>query len=268
MKWQPPDRLRAIRLLGKQPLDAVADERVMTIYLACWAMDPDGPHPFHDVLNELSDAEQKRFIERLDDRGAIVVKPADPEAGEAALLAIVAAAVTRLEGLLAAHERRHAADTPGRLDALAFDDSDPGERLRRYQLACGRTLMRTVGEIFKIRRSGHEPVPWRSIRPTRPSPRADRQRSEPAPCGGVASPLLFPDPIGPLDPIEPMQMPAPVAVAVADSLVEPSDETNPIRRRPRRCRSWTHVRRACGSRPAPPRTSPIRRHQCRRAGSA
>ena len=224
LKWRPPDRLRAIRLLGKQPLDAPADERVMMIYLACWAMDPDGPHPFQDALNELADAEQKRFIERLDDRGATVVKPADPEAGEAALLAIVAAAVTRLEGLLAGHERRHAVDTPGRLDALAFDDSDPGERLRRYQLACGRTLMRTVSEIFKIRRSGHEPGARAIVAPD--SPLADLP--EPTPSGTVAAPILFPDPIGLLDPIEPMQMPAPVAVAVVDSPLEPFDETNPI----------------------------------------
>ena len=64
LKWRPPDRLRAIRLLGKQPLDAVDDMQVMSIYLACWAMDPDGPHSFQDAMNELDDAEQKRFIER------------------------------------------------------------------------------------------------------------------------------------------------------------------------------------------------------------
>ena len=107
---------------------------------------------------------------------------------------------------------------------LAFDDSDPGERLRRYQLACGRTLMRTISEIFKIRRSGHEPGARRSIPPD--SPLADHP--EPTASGTVAAPILFPDPIGLLDSIEPMQMPAPVAVAVADSPLEPFDETNPI----------------------------------------
>ena len=25
----------------------------MMIYLACWAMDPDGPHGFDDLVNEL-----------------------------------------------------------------------------------------------------------------------------------------------------------------------------------------------------------------------
>ena len=41
-KWQPIDRLRAVRLLGKQPLDAADDRQVMSIYLACGAMDPEG----------------------------------------------------------------------------------------------------------------------------------------------------------------------------------------------------------------------------------
>jgi hypothetical protein len=68
---QPPERLRAIRLLGRQPLDAPHDDRVMMIYLACWAMDLDGPHGFQDLVNELQPAELKLWIDRLDDREAM-----------------------------------------------------------------------------------------------------------------------------------------------------------------------------------------------------
>ena len=101
-------------------------------------MDPDGLHPFHDVMNELSDAEQTRFIERLDDRGATVVKPADREAGEACCWRSWPPPSRGSNcALLAAHERRHAADTPGWLDALAFDDSDSGERLRAISSPAG-----------------------------------------------------------------------------------------------------------------------------------
>ena len=51
--WRAVDRLRAIRLLGKQPLDAVADETVLSIYLACQAMDPHGPDVFAEPLSDL-----------------------------------------------------------------------------------------------------------------------------------------------------------------------------------------------------------------------
>ena len=67
-------------------MDAVEDDRVMMIYLACWAMAPDGPHGFADLVNELHPAELKLFIERLDDRQAKGRQPASPEAGQAELL--------------------------------------------------------------------------------------------------------------------------------------------------------------------------------------
>jgi hypothetical protein len=50
------------------------------------------------------------------------------------------------------HDERQSPDRPGRLDSLAFDDSDEGERLRRYQLAHGRIFLRTVTTIFKVRK--------------------------------------------------------------------------------------------------------------------
>ena len=62
----------------------------MTIYLSCWAMAPDGPHGFADLVNELHPAELELFVARLDDREAKGRQPADPEAGRAQLLALIA----------------------------------------------------------------------------------------------------------------------------------------------------------------------------------
>src|SRR5690348_7850943 len=36
LPWQPHDQFKAVRLLGRQPLDAIDDSRVILIYLACW----------------------------------------------------------------------------------------------------------------------------------------------------------------------------------------------------------------------------------------
>ena len=148
--WQPPDRLKAIRLLGRQPMDAVEDDRVMMIYLACWAMAPDGPHGFDDLVNELQPAELKLWIDRLDDRQAKSRRPASPEAGEAEVLKIIAAEEERLEEVLELHLER---DEAGGLEPLLFDDSDSGERLRRYQLACNRTLLRILDTLERRQRA-------------------------------------------------------------------------------------------------------------------
>ena len=148
--WQPPERLKAIRLLGRQPMDAPQDERVMMIYLACWSMDPDGPHGFADLVNELQPAELKLWIDRLNDRRAMSRRPASPEAGEEEVLKIVAAEEERLEEVLELHLER---DEAGELEPLLFDDSDSGERLRRYQLACNRTLLRILDTLERRQRA-------------------------------------------------------------------------------------------------------------------
>ena len=147
---QPPERLRAIRLLGRQPMDAPQDDRVMMIYLACWAMDLDGPHGFDDLVNELQPAELKLWIERLDDREAMERRPADRQSGKAELLKIVAEEEERLEEVLELHLER---DEAGGLEPLLFDDSESGERLRRYQLACNRTLLRILDTLERRQRA-------------------------------------------------------------------------------------------------------------------
>ena len=147
---QPPERLKAIRLLGRQPMDAPQDDRVMMIYLACWAMDLNGPHGFDDLVNELQPAELKLWIDRLDDREAMDRRPADRASGKAELLKIVAAEEERLEEVLELHLER---DEAGGLEPLLFDDSESGERLRRYQLACNRTLLRILDTLERRQRA-------------------------------------------------------------------------------------------------------------------
>src|SRR6516165_12787281 len=42
--WQAPDKLRAIRLLGRQPLEAADSQVVATIFQACHVLDPQTHH--------------------------------------------------------------------------------------------------------------------------------------------------------------------------------------------------------------------------------
>src|SRR5262249_242051 len=46
--WGPPDKLKAIRLLGKQPMDAAPDPEVALIFLACHVIEPLYADPFHE----------------------------------------------------------------------------------------------------------------------------------------------------------------------------------------------------------------------------
>ncbi len=149
LRWQAPDRFKATRLLGKQPLDPINDLQVRWIHLCVSAMDPECTHEFGDVSTELDSAEWKRFIERLKARDAWRGKPDDAETGKAALLELVSEQEERLETLLAAHLERESAADP---DALGFQDTQEGERLRRYQMACNRTLLRILETLRKRHR--------------------------------------------------------------------------------------------------------------------
>ena len=174
--WQPVERLKAIRLLGRQPMDAPQDDRVTMIYLACWAMAPDGPHGFDDLVNELQPAELKLWIERLDERETLSRRPADPQAGEAELLKIIADEEERLEEVLELHLER---DEAAGLEPLLFDDSESGERLRRYQLACNRTLLRILDTLERRQRRGGRPGPSPRPPPPRTGPPSSVRRRPP-----------------------------------------------------------------------------------------
>lgn len=166
-KWQPPDRFRAIRLLARQPLGAGDDTRVLAIYLGRAAMAP-GTIQFLDVVPELDHAEMKRFMERLGEREVMRLVPPDEGAGKEALLATVGAEEEWLEQLPAFHLERVGTD-----DVLsAFDASDAGERLRRYQATRDRALVRVLETIRKRHRDADRPSGGRR----KPEPPPDPKR--------------------------------------------------------------------------------------------
>ena len=159
--WQPIDRVRAIRLLGKQPLDFVEDERVLSIYLACHAMDPDGPDVFAEPLSDLRSPAVGGQPSAADGEVPGLARdraPQDASAGRAALAAIIAAALVRLEGLREGHAE---AAAPSDITArLTHDDKVVLDWLRQHQGTCVRSLYRSFEELRKLRRDfGGTPSP-------------------------------------------------------------------------------------------------------------
>jgi hypothetical protein len=146
--WEPRDRFKAIRLLGRQPLDIDDDGRVLTIYACCTAMDTTGSIALKDLTNELHWNEQKRLADWITRRWAEPEDRPDAETAMAALLALVGAEEDRLEDALATLLD----GPPPSAAAAAFDPSDAAERLRRYQATCDRTLLRVLEALRKRRR--------------------------------------------------------------------------------------------------------------------
>jgi hypothetical protein len=223
--WQSPDKLRAIRLLGRQPLDAADSPVVALIFQACHVLDPQIRHaagtgterseaqtlhqalrvletvgigtcsalrddgepaavePDHDpdlditgdwdgkedveaqiawqgcgaafaeLRGELTAEEGRAYRSRLEGRRVDQLRPRDPAEARAKLRGIVDQAMTRLQAKLDVHEQWEAAAAVNQTARLSFDASIEGERLRRYQLSCGRAQLRTLGTLLKARQT-------------------------------------------------------------------------------------------------------------------
>ena len=162
--WRAVDRLRAIRLLGKQPLDAVADETVLSIYLACQAMDPHGPDVFAEPLSDLRRPEAAAALSAAGGEvrgGAGRAVAAGCGGGPGALRAIVSAAVARLEAL---REDRTAeeAEAAGMSEVsarLSYRAKETVDWLWKHQARCSRSLCRTFEELRKVRRDFGDDLP-------------------------------------------------------------------------------------------------------------
>src|SRR5262249_49536263 len=76
-------KVKIIRLLGKQPLDAIDDRRVALVFLASHAIEPEYSYAFQELRCEIHEEQFKRKKAVLDrwSRGAIA--PADATAARA-----------------------------------------------------------------------------------------------------------------------------------------------------------------------------------------
>src|SRR5580704_7504632 len=55
--WEPSDKFKAARLLGRQPLDAIDEPEVAYMYLGAYAIKPIDRHAYMELRGELSDQE-------------------------------------------------------------------------------------------------------------------------------------------------------------------------------------------------------------------
>jgi hypothetical protein len=154
--WQSPDKVRAIRLLGRQPLDAFDDPRVGVVFLACHQIDPSGGELFHEIWKELDSHERKIARQRLAGRPLDALQPKSEADARQALLRVIEQAVGRLEGIARTYRERDEANAKLLPARLAFDDSMEAERLRRYETSCSRLLLRTLDAFEKRHRAAEE----------------------------------------------------------------------------------------------------------------
>jgi len=140
--WQSHDRLKAIRLLGRQPLDAVEDRQVAEIFVASSALDPAGHKPFDDLLSDMGTTEHVHYRKAVRARWPDLVSAEDTARCRQILIDLADRNIERLNAKLEVHEQNADANAQRTVDRLGFDQSPDSNRIRQYKLKCNSGFFR------------------------------------------------------------------------------------------------------------------------------
>ncbi len=173
-EWLPCQKFKVIRLLGKQPLDAIHDDEVALVFLANHAIAPEFFSAFDELRCEIDENRLEQHMAQLEREERKAITPADEEAGRAALLAIVDKAIERLLRLGA--ERGEVADFLRQLESQT--PSDAGTKavapVQRHLGDCNRLMLRNIDAFHRLRRN--EVERWGIIRQEREQKREEARR--------------------------------------------------------------------------------------------
>ena len=154
--WLAPDKLKAVRLLGRHPIDAFDFGDVAGVYLASHTLLNQGGRPFQEILNELSPEEVTTYEDFLKLRQCEALAPKDAAAARKMLLDIVEKAVAVLEDKAEVYRELEEIHLRTAGHRLSWDDTPEGERLRRYELTCKRAWSKMFDLFLKTRQNKGE----------------------------------------------------------------------------------------------------------------
>ncbi|MDR3622649.1 MAG: hypothetical protein P4L85_25075 [Paludisphaera borealis] len=149
--WTFLDQFKFVRLLGKQPINAIDDPELNELFLAWEVIEPLWGTRFWKHMQEVTPYEDPAFSAWRDWR-EIVPRPESLEAGVAFLRSIADREIERLEELLVDVEEIEGDDALELAEQASFCASDAAERLRRFQTARTRELLRTIDALSKLRK--------------------------------------------------------------------------------------------------------------------
>jgi hypothetical protein len=154
--WQGLDRLKAIRLLGMQPIAALEDERVAKIFVASDAVFAIGENAFVELGGEMTSDRLEIYENEVIARWPDLLAIENAAEGREALINLVDREIEHLDELLKAHALNADAVTEKTLDRLRLDETPTGKYIRGYNLKCTSAFYRGL-EAAKKFKNGRDP---------------------------------------------------------------------------------------------------------------
>ncbi len=153
LAWQADDKHKAVRLLGRLPIDAVDDISTACVYLAAARLeDGNEDDPFRDVLKDLGPDGAAAYEARLRGRNYSRLAPGDAATARQVLIEMANGAIESLTAKVEMFRELAELDAATAAARLSFDTTPDGERLRRYSQTHHRAWFRTFDLFMKIRR--------------------------------------------------------------------------------------------------------------------
>ena len=162
--WVGCHRLMAIRLLGRQPVNAVSDRLVAEVFVASFALKRDRVHAFADLLDSDLAAEklQNLILSAMATWPGLAEIKGKSE-GRAILLDIVEQNIERLDELIKGHAENAQNEDESQLRRLRVDDSPESHRLRTHKAKCQNALYRGHAACQNYKKShGEGERGWRT----------------------------------------------------------------------------------------------------------
>jgi hypothetical protein len=161
--WQYEEDFKCIKLMGRQPLDAVTDPDVAEVFLASYELDLERSSPFIELRRRADCAEMKLAIEQLSVRMRATRIGRDPSDGRERLKTLINRATARLRSRI--EQFRAPAEVEKAREALeeACDSAEEVRQLERYierqrrSLAQSRNVARKTASFesaVRLKRDG------------------------------------------------------------------------------------------------------------------
>jgi hypothetical protein len=148
--WVPSDKFKAIRLIGRQPIDAVDCRTVAEIFTASHALYRTGK-PFDNLISDMGQGALDSYVNRVTGVWKDLVGPEDPKKARQILIDLVEENIQELEETLAEHFEKDREKARRTRDFNGFDESHGGQAIRRHWLKCRDSLDRGKKTYLKYK---------------------------------------------------------------------------------------------------------------------
>jgi hypothetical protein len=151
--WAAGDRLRMIRLLGRQPAHAIDDRRVAEVFAASYALRPVGEHAFVDLQSDMSKLVLENHVKEIMAMWPDLSRKGDPEKARQSLIDLVQSEMDRIWAIAEEHEQ-NAGDEPARIRRRrAFVNTKEAEAMLRSIFRSKSSLERGIAALRKEKRA-------------------------------------------------------------------------------------------------------------------